>query len=31
VQTIFARLGVPDSKIEPTPYTRLLYDLGKRG
>lgn len=31
VQTIFARMGVPDSKIEPTPYTRLLYDLGKRG
>lgn len=31
VQSIFERLKVPESKMEPTPYTRLLYDRGRRG
>jgi adenylate cyclase class 2 len=29
VQSIFQELGVPEAKMEPTPYTRLLYDRGR--
>lgn len=30
VQSIFRRLEVPEAKLEPTPYTRLLYDRRER-
>ena len=30
VQEVLARLGVPESRIEPTAYTRLLYDREQR-